>query len=379
MPSDGRFTYKANVATSSKKASPRAKKTTKKKAKKKVTKKTSKRATKKKVAKKKPTKKVSKKTTTKKKVGKKKTTKKVGKKKATKKKVGKKKTTKKVSKKKTTKKVSKKKTTKKKVGKKKTAKKKTTKKVSKKKTTKKKVSKKKTTKKKVSKKKTTKKKVGKKKTTKKVSKKKTSKKDKAATTQDIAGETVALEVPQGQLNLPTVPEERGDAVDLLHLVRLYARFGPEGIDGSIGEVLAELERVADPSWVDRLFATLEDDDPFGIYWQLLYVLESFDDAYLRGLLNAFPALFTRAPQWACTCLIRVLNTRGDDDDCAGTFDKLAAHASTPTQQALSLALQLLRAEQQAGWTQEQLDSMQATLEVLDADTLPLFPEDDAEA
>ena len=89
----------------------------------------------------------------------------------------------------------------------------------------------------------------------------------------------------------------------------------------------------------RLLSLLEDNDPYGIYWNVLYVLEKFDDAYLRVLLDGIEALYERAPEWAYTTIIRILNTRGDEDDCTAAFERLV-NASSPTTRTLTV--QILR-------------------------------------
>ena len=48
-----------------------------------------------------------------------------------------------------------------------------------------------------------------------------------------------------------------------------------------------------------------------------------DDAYLAALLDALPGLYQRAPRWAETAVIRILNTRGEPEDCTQTFLQLA--------------------------------------------------------
>lgn len=89
----------------------------------------------------------------------------------------------------------------------------------------------------------------------------------------------------------------------------------------------------------RLLGLLEDNDPEGIYWNVLYVLEKFDDAYLKALLGSIEALHARAPQWAYTCIIRILNTRGDEDDCTAAFERLVNESSPETR---NLVLKVLR-------------------------------------
>ncbi|MFY0541300.1 hypothetical protein [Nannocystis pusilla] len=57
------------------------------------------------------------------------------------------------------------------------------------------------------------------------------------------------------------------------------------------------------------------------------------------LLGGLPSLYHRAPEWAYTCVIRILRTRGDEDDCTAQFEQIinAGPADTRT-----LMLQILR-------------------------------------
>jgi hypothetical protein len=72
-----------------------------------------------------------------------------------------------------------------------------------------------------------------------------------------------------------------------------------------------------------MLGVLEDDDPHGVLWSVFYLLEGFDDDYLAGLIAALPALHERAPGWTDTALLRIVNTRGEPEDCTGAFVALA--------------------------------------------------------
>lgn len=135
------------------------------------------------------------------------------------------------------------------------------------------------------------------------------------------------------------PMPTADNIDgLLDRLRKVAQFGGDALE-ELPRLIEQLEQIDDPAVMPRLLGLLEDNDPYGIYWNVLYVLEKFDDAYLRALLDGVEALYARAPQWAYTCVIRILNTRGDEDDCTAAFEKLV-QASSPTTRALTV--QILR-------------------------------------
>jgi len=113
---------------------------------------------------------------------------------------------------------------------------------------------------------------------------------------------------------------------LLERLSAFLRYG----DRSEEEVqgwLEEIDEHAQPSDLPRLFAILDDDDTSGVLWDVLYIAESMDDDYLRALLDQLPALWARAPQWAITAVLRILNTAGDEEDCVAEF--LALARTTP--------------------------------------------------
>jgi hypothetical protein len=134
--------------------------------------------------------------------------------------------------------------------------------------------------------------------------------------------------------IPTVDDIHG----LLDRLRKVAQFGGDALE-ELPRLIEQLEQLDDPAVMPRLLGLLEDNDPYGIYWNVLYVLEKFDDAYLRALLDGIEALYARAPQWAYTCVIRILNTRGDEDDCTAAFERLVNDSPQTTR---TLVLQILR-------------------------------------
>ena len=68
------------------------------------------------------------------------------------------------------------------------------------------------------------------------------------------------------------------------------------------------------------------------------MLESFDDDYLAGLLEALPELAQRAPTWADTAVLRIVNTRGEPEDCTGTFIALAKRAKATSRKRTATML-----------------------------------------
>ena len=135
------------------------------------------------------------------------------------------------------------------------------------------------------------------------------------------------------------PLPTADNIDgLLDRLRKVAQFGGDALE-ELPRLIEQLEQIDNPAVMPRLLGLLEDNDPYGIYWNVLYVLEKFDDAYLRALLDGVEALYARAPQWAYTCVIRILNTRGDEDDCTAAFERLVL-ASQPSTR--TLVVQILR-------------------------------------
>ncbi|MBK8260596.1 MAG: hypothetical protein IPK80_04575 [Nannocystis sp.] len=129
------------------------------------------------------------------------------------------------------------------------------------------------------------------------------------------------------------------ARSVIDRIRQAAHFGDDSLD-ELPRLLAQIEGVKDPAILPELLNLFEDNDPYGIYWNILYVLENFpDEHYLGSLLAALPALYARAPVWAITCLLRVLNTRGDPDDCTLTFERIVKDASPDL---LELVVEILR-------------------------------------
>jgi hypothetical protein len=115
--------------------------------------------------------------------------------------------------------------------------------------------------------------------------------------------------------------ELEEAREIVANVTAAARLG-ESTD--LEAQLHRLGEIATPALLPDLLGALEDDDPAGLLWSLFYVAEGMDDAYLVALLDALPGLHRRAPRWAETAVIRILNTRGEPDDCTVAFLELAS-------------------------------------------------------
>lgn len=118
---------------------------------------------------------------------------------------------------------------------------------------------------------------------------------------------------------------------ILDRLATFLRYG-EQREEEVQSWLEKLEEAAGPDDLPRLFALLDDDDASGVLWDVLYIAEGLDDAYLRVLVEQLPALWARAPQWAITAVLRVLNTAGEEEDCVPRFVDLArgyppAHAA----------------------------------------------------
>src|SRR5688500_5145420 len=94
--------------------------------------------------------------------------------------------------------------------------------------------------------------------------------------------------------------------------------GTEVLDALIDRLRAH----ADASILPAIFGLLDDDDASGLLWPVFYVAEDQGDAYLSALLNALPHLSERAPGWAEIAVLRILNTRGEPEDCTASFDAL---------------------------------------------------------
>jgi len=128
--------------------------------------------------------------------------------------------------------------------------------------------------------------------------------------------------------------------EVLGRIALHAR--AEGEPGDeLPVLLARLQEVATAALVPAMFGVLEDDDPHGVLWSVFYLLEGFDDTYLAGLVDALPALRERAPGWADTALLRIINTRGEPEDCIGAFVALAKRRRAPARKELVTALREL--------------------------------------
>ncbi len=131
--------------------------------------------------------------------------------------------------------------------------------------------------------------------------------------------------------------EQLGAGELLARVALLAR-ADEDIGDDIAPLIARLQDIATKDQIPAMFGVLDDDDPSGALWSVFYLLEGFDDDYLAGLLDALPALAERAPRWAETALLRIVNTRGEPEDCVATFIALGRHRGAAARKRLAKLL-----------------------------------------
>jgi hypothetical protein len=136
------------------------------------------------------------------------------------------------------------------------------------------------------------------------------------------------------------PIEQLDATTVLGRIVLAAR-AEEELDDDLPRLLDRLEATLDPSLVPSLFGALDDDDPHGVLWSVFYLLEGLDDDYLRGLVTALPELVARAPRWAETAVLRIVNTRGEPEDCIDALVAVAREQKAPARKRLVAVLEKL--------------------------------------
>jgi len=113
-----------------------------------------------------------------------------------------------------------------------------------------------------------------------------------------------------------------DVGTLLEHIASFMRFGDRS-EEEVNAWIDELEAKAEPDDLPRLLAAFDDDDVSGALWGILHVAEGMDDHYLEALLDHLPALWARAPQWAITAVLRIVNSAGEEDDCVPRFIELA--------------------------------------------------------
>lgn len=123
------------------------------------------------------------------------------------------------------------------------------------------------------------------------------------------------------------------AEEALAMIALWRHTG-EDPGAELEAVAASLDVGATPEHLPALFGLLEDSDPHGVLWPVLYVAEDQGDAYLTGLVEALPGLAVRAPTWAETAVLRILNTRGEPDDCTEVFEAAVRAATEGTRQVV---------------------------------------------
>jgi hypothetical protein len=97
---------------------------------------------------------------------------------------------------------------------------------------------------------------------------------------------------------------------------------PEPDVSAVTVELAKIVACAGASAIPHILEFFDDDYPFPeVLFPLLHAVESIEnEAYASGMCESLPILFERAPEWATTFLIRVLN-------CAETLGAFAARAA----------------------------------------------------
>jgi hypothetical protein len=133
------------------------------------------------------------------------------------------------------------------------------------------------------------------------------------------------------------PIDSLSSAEILARIVLFAR-SDEDLGDEVPRLVERLQQTADPTLIPAMFGALDDDDPHGVLWSVFYMLESFDDDYLAGLLEALPELAQRAPTWADTAVLRIVNTRGEPEDCTGTFVALAKRAKATSRKRTATML-----------------------------------------
>ncbi len=127
------------------------------------------------------------------------------------------------------------------------------------------------------------------------------------------------------------------ASDVLARIVLFAR-SEEDLGEEMPRLIERLEQTADASLVPAMIGALDDDDPHGALWSVFYLLESFDDDYLAGLIAALPELADRSPRWAETAVLRIVNTHGEPEDCTDAFVAIAQRQRPPSRKRTSALL-----------------------------------------
>jgi hypothetical protein len=137
--------------------------------------------------------------------------------------------------------------------------------------------------------------------------------------------------------------------------------GPDAIEALLGRLAAN----ADATVLPGIFGLLDDDDASGLLWPVFYVAEDQGDAYLRALLAALPHLLERAPSWAETAVLRIINTRDEPEDCTARFDQLAAASSVRARRALARILKTITRASDSELAPLQRDTIARTAAAID--------------
>jgi hypothetical protein len=155
----------------------------------------------------------------------------------------------------------------------------------------------------------------------------------------------------------------GDAARALEDLAFYVRTG-EDPGEALPDLLERLHANADASLLPAMFGLLDDQDTSGLLWPVFYVAEEQGDAYLQALVAALPHLQERAPGWAEIAVLRILNTRGEPEDCTASFDRAATKASAGAKTALQRLLTRMLGDTAEPLTADQRASVKATAKAI---------------
>ena len=86
-------------------------------------------------------------------------------------------------------------------------------------------------------------------------------------------------------------------------------------------LIAKLQQLHDADQIPALFKLFaSEEDPFGLRSSIILTLEAFpEDDYYTGLIEALPQLAKHCPTWGFVMLLRLVNTRGYQDDAWKRF------------------------------------------------------------
>jgi hypothetical protein len=120
--------------------------------------------------------------------------------------------------------------------------------------------------------------------------------------------------------------------DALRKVHDAAKLGGAGSVQALNRAVAELVERPTPAYIAPLLLLLDDEADYDeAMFSLVHAAEAFDDAdYAPKLLEALPAMRSKAPKWASIVLMRALNSSPTRD----MLVRAARDATRPTKQAI---------------------------------------------